>query len=191
MIQALGAHVSWSVFVGSDRISIAPDDGDDLQVGRLAVQNNAEPCDANGAGEGDAPGITAGLRRVAGRKGQQRAEIIHDELDEDFLAKEITPDGVRGIKAEVVLEVKERSFDPPAKVVKCLKIRQRAAISGEIGNEVFVITGVKPEGNKAKRETEDRGHIVRGNEIEATVRVQFAAELGREIPKRLDASGKE
>ncbi len=128
---------------------------------------------------------------LTGRGSQQRTEVVHEELDEDFLAKEIASDGMRGIKTEVVLEVKERSFDPPAKVVKCLKIRQRAAISGEIGNEVFVITGVKPEGNKAKRETEDRGHIVRGNEIEATVRGQFAAELGREIPKRLDASGKE
>lgn len=98
---------------------------------------------------------------------------------------------MRGIEAEVVLEEKERSFDTPAKVVKLLKIGQRAEIPGEIGDKEFVIACVKFDTNKAKRETEDRGLIVRGNKIEATVRVQLAALLRGEIAKRLVASGKE
>ena len=98
---------------------------------------------------------------------------------------------MRGIKAKVVLEEKERSFDTPAKVIKLFEIGQRAAIPGEIGDEEFVIARVKLKANKAKREMEDRGFIVRIDEIEATVRVELAAQLRREIPKRLVASGKE
>ena len=91
MLEALGAQFSWSVLVGSGGVFVTQDGGDDVGVGRQAAQDNAEPNDANGAGEGEAPGITVGLWRVAGSKGQQSAEIIHDELKEDFLAKEITP----------------------------------------------------------------------------------------------------
>ena len=69
-----------------------------------------------------------------------------------------------------MLEVEERSFDTPAKVVKRLKIGRRAAMSGEIGNKEFVITRIKPDANKAKREVEDRGFIFRRDEIEATIR---------------------
>lgn len=71
MDQSLGAHVSWSVFVSSDGISIALDGGDDVEVGRLAAQNKAKSSDANGMGEGDAPGIAAVLQRFAGSRGQQ------------------------------------------------------------------------------------------------------------------------
>ena len=191
MLEALGAQFSWSVLVGSGGVFVTQDGGDDAGVGRQAAQDNAEPNDANGAGEGEAPGKAVGLWRVAGSKGQQSAEIIHDELKEDFLAKEITPYGMRGIKAKVVLEEKERSFDTPAKVIKLFEIGQRAAIPGEIGDEEFVIARVKLKANKAKREMEDRGFIVRIDEIEATVRVELAAQLRREIPKRLVASGKE
>ena len=152
MLEALGAQYSWSVLVGSGGVFVTQDGGDDVGVGRQAAQDNAEPNDANGGGEGEAPDKAVGLWRVAGSKGQQSAEIIHDELKEDFLAKEITPYGMSGIKAKVVLEEKERSFDTPAKVIKLFEIGQRAAIPGEIGDEEFVIARVKLKANKAKRE---------------------------------------
>lgn len=91
---------------------------------------------------------------------------------------------MRGIDAKVVLEVKERSFDTPAKVVKRLKIGGRAAMSGEIGDKEFEITRIKPDTNKAKREVEDRGFIFRGDEIEATIGAQLAAQMLRKKPKR-------
>ena len=91
MLEALGAQFSWLVLVGSGGVFVTQDGGDDVGVGRQAAQDNAEPNDANGGGEGEAPGKAVGLWRVAGSKGQQSAEIIHDELKEDFLAKEITP----------------------------------------------------------------------------------------------------
>ena len=91
---------------------------------------------------------------------------------------------MRGIEAKVVFEAKERSFDTPAKMVKLFDIGQRAAIPGEIGDEEFVIACVKLKADKAKRKMEDSGLIVRGDEIEATVRVEFAAQLRREIAKR-------
>jgi len=91
---------------------------------------------------------------------------------------------VRGIEAKIVLEVKERSFDTPAKVVKRLKIGGRAAMSGEIGDKEFIITCIKPDTNKAKREMKDRGFILWRDEIEATVGAQLAAQMLREIAKR-------
>ena len=98
---------------------------------------------------------------------------------------------MRGIEAKVVLEVKERSFDTPAKVVKLFKIGRRATMSGKIGDEEFEITRIKPDTDKAKREVKDRGFIFKGDEIEATIRAQLAAQLLREIPKRFCASGEE
>ena len=37
MNQALGAHVSWTVLVGSDGIFMTQDGGNDLEVGKLAA----------------------------------------------------------------------------------------------------------------------------------------------------------
>ena len=91
---------------------------------------------------------------------------------------------MRGIEAKVVLEVKERSFDTPAKVVKLFKIGRRATMSGKIGDEEFEITRIKPDTDKAKREVEDRGFIFRGDEIEATIGAQLAAQMLRKKPKR-------
>ena len=90
---------------------------------------------------------------------------------------------MRGIEAKVVLEVEERSFDTPAKVVKHLKIGRRAAMPGEIGDKEFVITRIKANTNKAKPEVEDRGFIFRKDEIEATIRAQLAAQMLRKILK--------
>ena len=98
---------------------------------------------------------------------------------------------MRGIETEIVLEVKERGFNAPAKVVEFFNIGERAATSREIGNEVFRIAVVKPDTNKAEREAEDRGFIVQGDKIEATVGTQFTGLQGREIAKRDCASGEE
>ena len=128
---------------------------------------------------------------LTGRGSQQRTEVVHEELDEDFLAKEIASDGMRGIKTEVVLEVKERSFNTPAKAVEFLKIAEGAVRFGEIGDEVFASTVVERDINEAERQAEDRSHVVRRDEIEATVGVQLTALFGGKIAKRYSASGEE
>ena len=133
----------------------------------------------------------AGLRKFVGSGGQQRAEIKRDELSKDFLAKEIAPNGVRGIKAKVMLEEKERSFDSPAKVIKLLKIGRRTATPGKIGDEILKTTRVEPYTNKAKCEVEDRRLIVEGDKIEATLRTELTAQPRREQAKRYRTSGEE
>ena len=147
--------------------------------------------DANGIGEGDARGIAVGGCRFTGSGRHQRAEVIHDEFNENLLTKEITSDGMRGIEAEVVFKIEERSFDAPAKVIKFLQVAERAAATGEISDKEFAIAIIKPDTNETELETEDRGLIVRGDEIEATPKNQFTALQRGEIAKRFYTSGEE
>lgn len=131
------------------------------------------------------------MRGLTGRGSQQRAEVVHEELDEDFLAKEIASNGMRGIETEAVLEEKERSFNTPAKAVEFLKIAEGAVRFGEIGDEVFASAVVERDINEAERQAEDRSHVVRRDEIEAMICSQLTALLGRETAQRYSASGEE
>ena len=117
--------------------------------------------------------------------------IEHDELCEDFLTQEIASDRVGSGETNVVFEVFERGFDIPAKVIKPLKISQRAAPLGDIGNEVFPIAVIKGNADKAEREMKDRGFIVCGDKVKASAALDDSAELPGHTFQRDSASGEE